>query len=176
MNASISAGMGSKWTTLEVLLEKHHNEIKEQEPGLTGIGTQPPFAIGQRALLVQTPQGNTLWTVSRCWSRRRWRRSPRGRGASDCHLAPALLFNDDRVEPGVRCADLPARGRPPARDAPGPGDPLLGGRDTVAGRTDIGPLWGHFAGGMVLHWPGGAEGRGVVLSGDILMVVPDRRI
>ncbi len=34
---------------------------------------------------------------------------------------------------------------------------------------------GHFAGGTVLHWAAGAEGRGVLLSGDILQVVQDRR-
>ena len=34
---------------------------------------------------------------------------------------------------------------------------------------------GHFEGGTVLHWPAGADGRGVLLSGDILQVVPDRR-
>jgi hypothetical protein len=33
---------------------------------------------------------------------------------------------------------------------------------------------GHFAGGTVLHWAGGAEGRGVLLSGDIVQVIPDR--
>jgi hypothetical protein len=38
-----------------------HNTIKEQEPHLVGIGTVPQFAIGQRALLVQTEQGNVLW-------------------------------------------------------------------------------------------------------------------
>ena len=31
------------------------------EPGLIGIGTQPKFAIGQRALLLCTPEGNILW-------------------------------------------------------------------------------------------------------------------
>jgi hypothetical protein len=36
-------------------------------------------------------------------------------------------------------------------------------------------LGGHFAGGTVLHWPGGAAGRGALLSGDVVMVVPDRR-
>ena len=39
----------------------HHNLIKTVEPNLTGIGTQPSFSIGQRALLVQTPHGNVLW-------------------------------------------------------------------------------------------------------------------
>ncbi|MBV9251958.1 MAG: hypothetical protein JO227_22295, partial [Acetobacteraceae bacterium] len=34
---------------------------------------------------------------------------------------------------------------------------------------------GHFAGGTVLHWAQGAEGRGALLSGDIVQVVPDRR-
>jgi hypothetical protein len=34
---------------------------------------------------------------------------------------------------------------------------------------------GHFAGGTVLHWAAGAQGRGALLSGDILTVVQDRR-
>ncbi|MEL6272464.1 MAG: MBL fold metallo-hydrolase, partial [Chloroflexota bacterium] len=34
---------------------------------------------------------------------------------------------------------------------------------------------GHFDGAQVLHWPAGADGRGVLLSGDIVMVTADRR-
>ena len=34
---------------------------------------------------------------------------------------------------------------------------------------------GHFEGGTVLHWAGGAEGRGALLTGDIIQVVPDRK-
>ena len=34
---------------------------------------------------------------------------------------------------------------------------------------------GHFEGGTVLHWAGGAEGRGLVCSGDILTVCTDRK-
>ena len=49
---------GQQWTTLAALQANHHNEIKEVESKLTGIGTQPSFAIGQRGLLVQTPEGN----------------------------------------------------------------------------------------------------------------------
>ena len=32
-----------------------------REGELIGIGTSPAFGIGQRALLVRTPQGNVLW-------------------------------------------------------------------------------------------------------------------
>jgi hypothetical protein len=34
---------------------------------------------------------------------------------------------------------------------------------------------GHFTGGTVLHWAAGAEGRGILLTSDILTVVSDRR-
>jgi hypothetical protein len=34
---------------------------------------------------------------------------------------------------------------------------------------------GHFEGGTVLHWARGAEGRGALLSGDVVQVVQDRR-
>ena len=34
---------------------------------------------------------------------------------------------------------------------------------------------GHFEGGTVLHWAGGAGGKGALLSGDIIQVVADRK-
>jgi len=33
---------------------------------------------------------------------------------------------------------------------------------------------GHYAGGTVLHWAAGAGGRGALLAGDIVQVIPDR--
>ena len=52
---------GQAWTTVEELRSKHTNEVREVEPGLVGIGTSPRFAIGQRAMLIQSDQGNVLW-------------------------------------------------------------------------------------------------------------------
>ena len=52
---------GQEWTTLEQLLANHHNRIADEAPRLLGIGTEPEFAIGQRALLLQSPGGNLLW-------------------------------------------------------------------------------------------------------------------
>src|SRR5205814_2119428 len=52
---------GQQWTTLVAMQEEYHNVIKPTAPGLTGIGTHPSFAIGQRALLVQTSAGDVLW-------------------------------------------------------------------------------------------------------------------
>jgi len=45
---------GQQWTTLERLRPDHHNRFEDEAPQLVGIGTQPEFAIGQRALLLQS--------------------------------------------------------------------------------------------------------------------------
>src|SRR3954468_20953018 len=51
---------GQRWTTLQELRRTHQNTVRDDQ-GLTGIGTEPSIAIGQRALLVQSPNGNVLW-------------------------------------------------------------------------------------------------------------------
>src|SRR5919201_3334469 len=51
---------GQAWTTLDELRRDHANTLRDQE-GLLGIGTEPKFAIGQRALLVPWGDGNLLW-------------------------------------------------------------------------------------------------------------------
>ena len=53
---------GQRWTTLADLAAGagHSSDVREVEPGLTGIGANPPFAIGQRSLVVATPAGNIL--------------------------------------------------------------------------------------------------------------------
>jgi glyoxylase-like metal-dependent hydrolase (beta-lactamase superfamily II) len=52
---------GQTWTTLERLLLTNRNSIKFKEPGLIGIGIDPSFAIGQRALFLRTAKANVLW-------------------------------------------------------------------------------------------------------------------
>jgi hypothetical protein len=49
------------WTSLERLRLPDRNSVKFKEPGLIGIGIDPSFAIGQRALFLRTSQGNVLW-------------------------------------------------------------------------------------------------------------------
>ena len=60
------------------------------------------------------------------------------------------------------CARTPASCR-------GPGQPQISD-DIALVRTG-----GHFAGGTILHWRAGADGRGALLTGDIAMVAMDRR-
>src|SRR5437764_15324237 len=53
---------GQQWTTLAEMRDAgHRGRVDEEGPGVIGIGTEPGFAIGQRALLVRGPAGNVLW-------------------------------------------------------------------------------------------------------------------
>ena len=52
---------GQPWTTLADLRRDHYNVIQPLERDLIGICTEPHFAIGQQALLIQTSEGNVLW-------------------------------------------------------------------------------------------------------------------
>src|SRR6266576_1062985 len=52
---------GQAWTTLQRLADERHNRFEDEAPQLLGIGTEPEFAIGQRALLLQSASGNLLW-------------------------------------------------------------------------------------------------------------------
>lgn len=168
---------GQQWATLEDLRREHHNVIKTLESSLTGIGTHPDFAIAQRALLVQAPQGNILWdcislideptiAVVRALggisaiaishphyysSMVEWSR------AFD---APVYLHADDRQ--WVMRPDQAIHFWEGETKALGEGLTLI-------------RCGGHFPGGTVLHWAAGAGGRGALLSGDILTVVSDRR-
>ena len=46
---------GQQWTCANTLkAEGHHNVLRTEEPGVIGIGIEPSFGIGQRALLIQT--------------------------------------------------------------------------------------------------------------------------
>ncbi len=168
---------GQQWTALESLQEEHHNLIKTVEPGLTGIGTVPSFAIGQRALLVQTPAGNVLWdcislideaTVTMV----------RALGGISAIAISHPHYYSSMVE-WSRVFDAPVYLHAADREWVMRPDPAItfweGETQSIGGDLTLIRCGGHFPGGTVLHWPVGAEGRGVLLTGDIINVVPDRR-
>jgi hypothetical protein len=169
---------GQDWTTLGELRKTHRNVFREEEHGLTGIGTEPDFAIGQRALLVEAPDGNVLWDCISLIDAETIARVREQGGISAiaaCHPhfyasivewseafddAPIYLHEDDRewvMNPDPRIVSWSGETR-----------------ELAPGLTLI-RCGGHFAGGTVLHWADGSDGRGSLLSGDVITVVPDRR-
>lgn len=169
---------GQTWTTMDQLRAGHRNRVAAEGPGLTGIVTEPKFALGQRALHVRTPDGGVLW---------------------DC----ISLVDDASVEAvrslgGVHAIAI---SHPHYYAAMGEWSQALGDVPVYLHASDSAwvvrhhravRFWdgetlellpgvtlvrcgGHFRGATVLHWAGGAHGLGVLLSGDTIMVGQDRR-
>src|SRR5215831_12421487 len=169
---------GQQWTTLERLRLTNRNSIRFEEPGLISIGIDPPFAIGQRAFFLRTPQANILWDCLPLLDEAVVLAIKALGGISaiaishphyyssmvECSLAfggvPIYLHGDDRQ--WVM--------RPDKSIVYWEGET----KELCDGLTLV-RCGGHFEGGTVLHWAGGANGRGTLLTGDIIQVVPDRK-
>jgi hypothetical protein len=168
---------GQRWTTLEELRAGHRADIRPEEPGLTGIGTEPAFAIGQRALLVETPRGNVLWDCIALLDGE-IEGAVRKRGGLAAIAISHPHYYASMVEYS-RAFDAPVYLHAADRQwVMRPDDGLVfweGDAHELEPGVTLLRLGGHFAGGTVLHWAAGQSGRGALLSGDIVQVVPDRR-
>ena len=169
---------GQGWTTLDSSQRSHNNAFRQYEPGLIGIGTEPRFAIGQRAILVITPEGNVLWdcvslidqaTVTLINALG----GLKAIAISHPHFYTTMsqwsrAFGDAPVH--IHADDSEWVQNPFDSISQWAGETL----EILPGVTLI-RCGGHFPGASVLHWAGGAGGRGVVCSGDTVTVAMDRK-
>ncbi|HEY6204436.1 MAG TPA: hydrolase [Candidatus Limnocylindria bacterium] len=169
---------GQAWTTLpELAAQGHRVELREIEPGLTGVGAQPAVGIGQRALLVRTPGGNFLWDCFGFIDDASVAAIKAMGGIAGIAMSHPHFY-------GVMVEWSQAFGRCPIwisaddRTWVQREDPAIvewrGTREVLPGVTLI-QTGGHFEGSAVLHWAAGARGRGALLVGDTITVVPDVR-
>jgi len=166
---------GQAWTTPEKLGGGHVNGWRRLEPDLFEIHTHPHFAIGQRALLLRTPEGNILWDCISLLDEAtealiRALGGLRGIAVSHPHYYTCMQDWARAFECPVHlhAADAQWVMRPDPAIRHWDGETL-----EIAKGVTLLRLGGHFAGGTVLHWAEGAGGRGALLSGDIVQVAPD---
>ena len=170
---------GQQWTTMdELIAEGRRTEIRQEEPGLYSIATQPPIAIGQRALLVQTPSGNVMWDCVSFVDEAALE-SVRALGGLAAIAISHPHFYASNMTWSAAFDDCPVYIHAADREwvqYPGPAVRLWEGTslEILPGLTLLNP-GGHFDGAAVLHWAAGADGRGALLSGDTATVVMDRR-
>jgi hypothetical protein len=163
---------GQRWTTVAQLRTTHRNEIRD-DAGYLGIGTEPSFAIGQRALLVPHGSTHVLWDCITLLDDETADEVAR-RGGLDAiaishpHYYSAMVEWAERFDCPIllHVADQEWVMR---RDDhiefwEGMTRDLGGGLTLVRGG-------GHFAGGTMLH----DANTDTLLSGDIVQVIPDRR-
>ena len=163
---------GQRWTTLGGLVATHESRIEEVEPGLLGLGMEPRFAIGQRALLVE----RLLWDClplldDRIGAAVEERGGIETIAVSHPHYYSTMVEWAERFDARVLLHEADRRwvmrGSPRVEH-------WSGERLELSPALELHRLGGHFAGGTVCLWRDGADGRGVLLSGDIVQVVGDR--
>ena len=168
---------GQQWTTLhELTAAGQRTRLRELEPGLFGLTVEPGVGIGQQAHLVVTPDGNLLWDPPGYLD-------DEGVDAVREHGEVVGIASSHPHMFGVQVEWSHALGGVPVLvSEPDSGwvarqDPVIrtwkGPLELVPGLTLHQP-GGHFPGSAVVHWPAGAEGRGVLLTGDTVQANPDR--
>ena len=170
---------GQAWTTLAELSRNHRNEFREQEPGLWGIGTTPGFAIGQRALLLQTEHGNLLWDClslldEETAERVRELGGIRHIAISHPHYYSSMVEWADAFGATIHLAEADQGWI----QRQSPSISFWSGRLELLPGVTLVQAGGHFEGAALLHWAAGAAGRGALLTGDVIQVLPgrDRRV
>ena len=169
---------GQSWTTLDALTRRHLNSYRQYEPNLIGVGSVPQFAIGQRALLIRTPAGNYLWDCITLLDAAtveivKALGGLAGIAISHPHYYGAMVewSHAFGVAPiHLHAADRQWIMRPDSSIKLWDGDTLA-----LPGGITLVRCGGHFTGGTVLHWPAGGGGRGALLTGDVVQLVPDRK-
>jgi hypothetical protein len=160
---------GQRWTTLAELATDHRNQFRD-EGGLTGIGTEPRFAIGQRALLVPYGDSNLLWDcITLLDDETAAEVEQRGGLAAiaishphyySCMVEWAHRFGCP-IHLHAADSEWVMRGDAAVEHWDGDTLELDHGVTLIRGG-------GHFPGGTLLHR------SGTLLTGDIIQVIPDR--
>jgi hypothetical protein len=169
---------GQEWTTLAGLQRSHQNLLKPQGAGITGIGTTPEFAIGQRALLVQTSQGNLLWDCISLIDEATAKAARAVGGISAIAISHPHYYSS-MVEWSETFGNAPIYlHADDQRWVMRPSQNVVfwkGEEERLFGKLTLIRSGGHFEGGTVLHWADGEDGAGSLPTGDIIQVVQDRR-
>jgi hypothetical protein len=169
---------GQNWTTLERLRLTNRNSLRFKEPGLIGIGIEPQFAIGQRALFLRTPKANILWDCVSLLDQAVVEAIQAMGGISAIAISHPHYYSSmvewSRAFGGVpiylHAADRQWVMRPDNTIVFWEGDTKALGEGLTLIRCG-----GHFDGGTVLHWADGVGGKGALLTGDVIQVVADRK-
>jgi hypothetical protein len=150
------------WITPGELRTGYANELHQEAPGITGMVTEPPFALGQRALLVRSAAGNVLWNCLSLID------SATVAAVQECGGVAAIAISHPRFGGSMAEWSRAFGGAPVYIHAamrqlvaePDPGLVFWSGEKQLIG-SGFTMLW---CGESMLHWAAGAGGRGALLA------------
>jgi hypothetical protein len=170
---------GQAWTTLEKLIEsqKYKNKILLEEENLYSITTSPSFGIGQTAYFIKGNDFNVLWDCITYLDERTIEEIHQMGGINAIALSHPHYYSA-QIE-WAKVFDVPIYIHEDDKEwIVNPSDHIIlwsGEKLVLHDGMTIYRLGGHFKGGAVLHWEEGNKGNGILLTGDIIQVVADRK-
>ena len=169
---------GQRWTTITELQRTHKNQLDVEGPELISIASEPKFAIGQRALHVRAGRQNVLWDCISLTDDRSVAAVQALGGVSAIAISHPHFYSS-LVEWSQALGGVPVYLHADDRDWVMRSDDAIvfwegPARELAPGLTLI-RCGGHFPGATVLHWAGGAGGKGALFSGDVIQVGEDRK-
>ncbi|RKD68058.1 hypothetical protein BJ928_105461 [Rhizobium sp. WW_1] len=160
------------------ILGKTHAVVwNEEAKGVHSLQISPYFGIGQRALLIEGPDGNILWDCLSLIDEASQARIAAMGGLSAIAISHPHFYSS-MLEWSATCGDVPIHIH--ADDAewvqrPGDSLRLWAGETLSIGEATMIRCGGHFEGSSVLHCPWLEDGRGALFVGDTMQVTMDRK-
>jgi hypothetical protein len=168
---SVPYDTGQQWVEWETFLAAHAADIRDDH-GILGVGCTPGFAIGQRALLVESPAGNVLWDCTAYLDAEIEERISRAGGLAAIAISHPHYYT--AMVEWAHTFDCPVHLHEAERKWVLRPDPAIsfwsGETHDLGGGLTLVRGGGHFEGAQMLHW---AERR-ALLCGDVVQVIPDR--
>jgi glyoxylase-like metal-dependent hydrolase (beta-lactamase superfamily II) len=163
---------GQVWMSWEEVRESRRAEIRDDH-GILGIGCDPSFGIGQRALLVKSPGGNVLWDCLPYLDDEIDERVSAEGGLAAIAISHPHFYT--AMVEWAHAFGCPVYLHESERKWVMRPDPSIrfwsGETNELGGGLTLVRCGGHFEGSQVLYW----RERRALLSGDTVQVIPDRR-
>jgi hypothetical protein len=168
---------GQRWLAREELAETRRL-VWRDDLGIIGLGLEPSFAIGQRALLLAEEDGCVMWdciplATGEAVDHVRSLGGLKAIAVSHPHFYGAVADWSEAfggVPVYLHADDRQWITRPHRAITAWAGESL-----DISGDIRLWRTGGHFAGATILHWRKAVGGKGALFTGDIAMVAMDRR-
>ncbi|MBX5165267.1 MULTISPECIES: MBL fold metallo-hydrolase [unclassified Rhizobium] len=168
---------GQAWTNMAVIGSTHKILWTEEAKGLHSLQMSPEFGIGQRAFLIEGPDGNILWDCLSLLDETSITKIAAMGGLAAIAISHPHFYSS-MMAWSEALGDVPVYVHADDRQWVRRSGPALSpwtGEIFELNQATLVRCGGHFAGSSVLYCPWLEDGRGALFAGDTMQVTLDRR-
>ncbi|MBY2910327.1 hypothetical protein [Rhizobium leguminosarum] len=168
---------GQAWTDIAALGRTHDVTWRQEAGGIHSLQVSPDFAIGQRAFLIESPDGNILWDCLSLIDEASINRIGALGGLSAIAISHPHFYTS-MMEWSSALGDVPIYIHSDDGEWVQRSGGALNqwkGESVQLGRSTLIRCGGHFPGSSVMYCPWLADGQGALFAGDTMQVTLDRK-